>query len=296
MKNPNPQIHTIGLTGHTEKPGFVPTASAAAELIRKRGLNLVLDAAAARALGEPAGVPVYRDLRLVARAVDLVVVLGGDGTILRAAHQIAGLKTPILGVNIGGMGFLTAITFADLEQTLDRVCAGEFELDSRFLIHAAGRRTEGVIGAYALNEFAVVRADVPRLVDLEAYVDGEFLTRYRCDGLIVSTPTGSTAYSMAAGGAIVAPDSNVLALTPICPHTLSNRSMIISADSVVTIRVTGSEPTCILSADGNVVCRLTAGDVVEIRHAKRSVNLVQLPGMTFYSTLRLKLHWRGASI
>jgi NAD+ kinase len=228
--------------------------------------------------------------------VDLLLVFGGDGTMLRVARDVAGSRTPILGVNIGSLGFLTAIPSDQLGGALKRVWRGEFSYERRILIQATGRCHECLIEQPALNDLVISRGIASRLIELEVRIDADPLTRYRCDGLIVSSPTGSTAYSLAAGGAVVFPTAAVLEITPICPHTLSNRSLIVPLTSKIEVKVINPKPATILSADGQVVSELCAGDTLTIRRSRRSVRLMQLAGSSFCDTLRRKLHWRGATI
>jgi len=239
---------------------------------------------------------VCADAAALSRQVDLLVVFGGDGTMLRVAREIAGSRTPILGVNIGGLGFLTAVPSANLPKALKCVWNGQFKFESRVLIQAAGRCNGQPVEQTALNDIVFGRGVSSRLIELDVSVDGDSLTRYRCDGLIVSSPTGSTAYSLAAGGAVVFPTAEVLALTPICPHTLSNRSLILPLTARIDVKVISPKPATILSADGQVVSELATGDQITIRRARRTVRLMQLAGSSFCETLRCKLHWRGASL
>jgi NAD+ kinase len=236
------------------------------------------------------------DAAALARQVDLLVVFGGDGTMLRLAREIAGSRTPILGVNIGGLGFLTAVPSSNLAQALKRVWNGEFKFESRVLLQATGCCSGRLVDQTALNDIVIGRSVASRLIELDVSVDGDPLTRYRCDGLIVSSPTGSTAYSLAAGGAVVFPTAEVLALTPICPHTLSNRSLILPLTATIDVKVISPKPATILSADGQVVNELATGDKITIRRARRTVRLMHLAGSSFCETLRCKLHWRGASL
>jgi NAD+ kinase len=183
-----------------------------------------------------------------------------------------------------------------MPQALQRVWRGEFVLESRALIEVCGRCSGRSVHNRALNDFVVSRGIVSRLITLEVSVDDEPLTRYRCDGLIVSSPTGSTAYSLSAGGAVVHPQADVFELTPICPHTLSNRSVIVSLDSLIHVKVISPKPDTILSADGQGICEMSAGDVVTICRSRDSVRLVHLAGSSFFETLRRKLHWSGANV
>jgi NAD+ kinase len=215
---------------------------------------------------------------------------------LRVAREIAGTRTPVLGVNIGGLGFLTAVPSSNLPQALKCVWHGQFKFESRVLIQATGRCGGRQLNQTALNDIVIGRGIASRLIELDVSVNGDPLARYRCDGLIVSSPTGSTAYSLAAGGAVVFPTADVFALTPICPHTLSNRSLILPLTATIEVKVVSPKPATILSADGQVVSELAAGDRIMMRRARRTVRLMHLAGSSFCETLRCKLHWRGASL
>ncbi|HWI59372.1 MAG TPA: NAD(+)/NADH kinase, partial [Bacillota bacterium] len=167
---------------------------------------------------------------------------------------------------------------------------------SRVLLQASARCNGRLLDQPALNDIVISRGIASRLIELEVRIDGDPLTRYRCDGLIISSPTGSTAYSLAAGGAVVFPTAPVIELTPICPHTLSNRSLIVPLTSVIEVRVISPKPSTILSADGQVVTELAAGDSLTIRRSRRAVRLMHLAGSSFCETLRRKLHWRGTPL
>jgi NAD+ kinase len=266
----------------------------AARLIGAAGRRVYVDAASAGLAR--LNVAVCPNAATLARQVDLLVVFGGDGTMLRVAREIAGSRTPVLGVNIGGLGFLTAVPSSNLPQALKCVWNGQFKFESRVLLQASGRCGGGLLHQTALNDIVIGRGIASRLIELDVSVDGDPLTRYRCDGLIVSSPTGSTAYSLAAGGAVVFPTADVFALTPICPHTLSNRSLILPLTATIEVKVVGAKPATILSVDGQVVSELVAGDRITVRRARRTVRLMHLAGSSFCGTLRCKLHWRGASL
>jgi len=252
----------------------------ATRLIERAGRKAIVD-------GNPAA---------IARVADLILVIGGDGTMLRAAHNIAGSKTPLLGINIGGLGFLTAVSSKHLARALEHIWNGEFKYESRALIEASGRFNGNQVLKSALNDIVISRGALSRLISLEVSVNGESLTRYRCDGLIVSSPTGSTAYSLAAGGAVVSPAAEVFALTPVCPHALSNRSIILPLDSTIRVKALNPAPATLLSVDGEVVAELDAGDEVTVRRSRSIVRLVNLPNNSFMEALRLKLQWRGAYV
>ena len=288
------KIKRVGLIGNSEKVSAADAVRGAARLIGATGRTIYSDPPTAR-LARLKTV-VLPDAAALARQVDLLVVFGGDGTMLRVAREIAGSRTPILGVNIGGLGFLTAVPSPNLKSALKSVWSGHFRYESRVLLQAMGRCCGRLVNQTALNDIVIGRGIASRLIELEVSVDGDPLTRYRCDGLIVSSPTGSTAYSLAAGGAVVFPTADVFALTPICPHTLSNRSLILPLGATIEVKVVSPKPATILSADGQVVSELATGDKITIRRAQRTVRLMHLAGSSFCETLRCKLHWRGASL
>ena len=288
------RIKRVGVIGNSEKVSCADAVGRAARLVAAAGRRLYSDPATAR-LAKLKGV-VCPDSATLARTVDLLLVFGGDGTMLRVAREIAGSRTPILGINIGGLGFLTAVPSADLPRALKHVWDGEFTFESRVLLHATGSSNGRAIDQTAMNDVVISRGIASRLIELDVCVDGEALTRYRCDGLIISSPTGSTAYALAAGGAVVFPTAEVLALTPICPHTLSNRALILPLTSTIEVGVISPRPETMLSADGQVVHELAAGDRLKIRRARRTVRLMHLAGSSFCETLRHKLHWRGATL
>ena len=232
----------------------------------------------------------------MAREVDLLLVFGGDGTMLRVARELSGSQTPVLGVKVGGLGFLTAVPSTHLTSALKQIWSGDYLLESRPLIQATGKANGQTIGENALNDFVISRGATSRLIELAVTVDAEELTRYRCDGLIVSSPTGSTAYSLAAGGAVVSPAAEVLTITPICPHTLSNRSVIVPMHSIVQVTVLSERIDTILTIDGQVQIPVSTGDFVQIRKSKFAVRLLRLTGSSFFQTLRQKLHWSGSHV
>jgi NAD+ kinase len=294
MKKPPATPRRIGLIANIEKPACRAHIRRAAELVRRARREVLCDAASAALAGfKSAACP---DMRTLARESDLLIVFGGDGTMLRVAREVAGTGTPILGINVGNLGFLTAVPSNELGAALEAVWAGRFTVQVRPLIEARGRSLGRVIDQTALNDFVISRGAASRMISLDVSVDGLPLTRYRCDGLILSSPTGSTAYSLSAGGAIVSPDAEVLTLTPICPHALTNRSVVVSLDSAVLVKVISPKPEVILAADGQVETNLAEGESVTVRRSRQSIRLVQLEGSSFFKTLRHKLNWTGSSV
>jgi len=261
----------------------------AAALITASNRSVVTDAATAQFAGLK--VETCPDAAALTRRVDLLMVFGGDGTMLRVAREVAGSSTPILGINVGGLGFLTDVQSRRLPVALQQIWNGKTVLETRPLIEADGKARGKPFSARALNDFVITRGAAPRLIELGVAVDGEVLTRYRCDGLIVCSPTGSTAYSLAAGGAVVSPSAEVFTLTPICPHTLSNRSVVVSLSSTVQVKVLSRKLETVLTADGQPPISLAAGDIINIRRSRDEIRLLHLAGSSFFETLRRKLNW-----
>ncbi len=266
----------------------------AAALARAAGRGVCAEAETARFCGLHCATA--EGLEALARAADLVLVFGGDGTMLGVARAVAGCRTPILGIKVGGLGFLTHVQSRDLAAALRKTWAGDYTTEVRPLIEARGRARGKAVAERALNEFVVSRGGSSRLIELRVWVDGEWLTDYRCEGLIISSPTGSTAYSLAAGGAIVSPKAEVFALTPICPHTLSNRSVVVGLDSTVRVEVLSRKVETILAADGQVQLPLETGDTIEVRRSSHSLRLLNPGSVSFFDTLQRKLNWSGTNV
>ena len=262
--------------------------------IRRLGGRVVVDVPTAALLNRD--VEVVPDTTALARAVDVLLVFGGDGTMLRVGRETAGSRTPIFGINTGHLGFLTGANLDQMPTALNQIAGGSFQITNRSVIEARGRAGGRRFRILALNDIVVSRGASSRVVELEVKVNGELLTRYHADGLIIGTPTGSTAYSLSAGGAIVSPDAEVFTLTPICPHTLSNRSVIVSLSSKLEVKVLNDIPATILTADGQVQLELGGGVVVSLRRSRASVRLLQLEGHSFFGTLRAKLRWSGSAV
>lgn len=294
MKNLAKHIRRVGLIANTDKASSRRLVREAARLLRSGRSTILADTATARLAGLRCAT--FPDAPALARRVDLLMVFGGDGTMLRVARDVAEHSPPILGINAGALGFLTAVQAHQLRMALKQLGSGQTWLETRPLIQATGSARGRPISELALNDFVITRGAAPRLIELDVQVDGEALTRYRCDGLIVCSPTGSTAYSLSAGGAVVSPSADVLTLTPICPHTLSNRSVIVSLHSTLQVKVLSAKVETILTADGQKTITLGAGDVVTIRRSRYSVRLLHLAGSSFFDTLRRKLNWSGSPV
>jgi NAD+ kinase len=278
----------VGVIANPNKEGAKATIIALEEEFIKRGIQLELEEDTAKIVGREgiAGAE-------LARVCDIVAVMGGDGTMLDAAFRLGPTPTPIAGINIGTLGFLTSCNNEELPFFADSILSGNFKIVRRTKLEAFIQHADGKTETYhALNEITLNRGVTGRLVDLEARIDGALLNRYRADGLIVATPTGSTAYSLAAGGPLISPLADVFVITPICPHSLSNRSLVLSDESEVEIRSIGEggSPTT-FTVDGRVVVKVEDGGFIRIRKSSHTINLIRLEGRSFFNTLRKKMHW-----
>ena len=282
-----PVIRVVGIIS---KPGAVGASAIIPKLVEwltARGIGFRLDEETAVYCGGP-GIPRAE----VPEGCDLLVVLGGDGTLLSAARAIGRREIPLLAVNLGGLGFLTAITVDELYPELERAFKGEHRVAKRrFLSVEVHRGAETVAAFDALNDAVLSKLELARMIDLEAYVDGQFVCAYKADGLIVATPTGSTAYSLSAGGPIIFPSVPAICLTPICPHMLTNRPVLVPETSVIRLVSRSSQGTVCLTIDGQVGVPIQEGDEVQCRSSNYSLRLVRPPRMKFFDVLRAKLKW-----
>lgn len=223
---------------------------------------------------------------------ELVIVLGGDGTLLGAARAFVASGIPILSVNLGHLGFLTEVRLADIYSTLDSWCSGCHQVDERAMLHAEIWRDGALIKTLrALNEVVVSKGDIARLGEFSVELEGKRVARFLADGVIVSTPTGSTAYTLAANGPILTPDVDALVVTPVCPHLLTLRPIVVRGDANLLVRVEGVPNLAMLTADGQVAVELHRGDEVRCRRSSQSVRLVRLGDTSFFEALRTKLSW-----
>lgn len=235
--------------------------------------------------------------RVMARRADAIIALGGDGTMLQAAHVLDYADTPILGVNLGNLGFLTSVTVEQFEQGLEAMVQGRFTLSNRTIVECVVRRGRRTMGSFrALNDVVVGWGQSARIIGFEVRVDGALMTSYRGDGLIISTPTGTTGHSLSAGGPILHPETPALLINVICPHALTARPMVVPDSATLEVTVTETAKPLLLSVDGQEEFQVHKDDVLAVRRSARTVRFVHLPGYNYFSVLSQKLHWRGSSV
>ena len=281
----------VGILLNPQKAGGLKTMLALRAALEERGCECVIERDTAAMAGEQGGILAGE----FAGHVDIAAVLGGDGTMMHAVSRFGKFEKPVAGINIGTLGFLTTCTDTDIGRFADAVAQGRFSTSPRMLLEATVIRSDGSTLVYhALNEVTMARGETGRLVTLKAMVNGEWLNRYRADGLIVATPTGSTAYSLSAGGPLIAPQASVMVITPICPHSLSQRSLVLSDDVEIEISPERADDGPMLfTVDGRDTTRIDPGDRVTVKKSDRSFHLLRLEGTSFYEALRQKLGWQG---
>jgi len=282
-----PIINTAGIISK-------PNAKAAEEIIPKLLNWLQQHSITARMDEQSAAYAGTKGLprEQVPEGCDAVIVLGGDGTLLSAARAIGRREIPLFPVNVGGLGFLTAITVDELYPELERLLRGEHRIAHRKLMATEVVRDGKVLAHYdALNDTVLTKTDLARMIDLDTHVDEQFVCRYKADGLIISTPTGSTAYSLSAGGPIIFPTVPALCITPICPHMLTNRPVLVPETSVIRVTSRGPDESVYLTIDGQVGTPIREHDVVVCRSSDHSLLLIRPPRMMFFDVLRQKLKW-----
>lgn len=284
---------TYGLTGNPSKDTLWPPVADLARWLRKRGLPFCLHETVAQGLAErklldTATCQAHATAAL-AHDADLVLSFGGDGTFLNTAHEIGPTATPILGVNIGRLGFLADVEVGKVQEAITQIEEGQHRIERRLVmeaVHDGSSRPQ-----YALNDLVLAKSGSASMIRIHVEVDGAWLNTYWADGLILSTPTGSTAYSLAAGGPIIVPESGVVVLTPLAPHTLTVRPIVLPASATLRLRVETTEAPYLFAADGRSTLIEAPGPVLTVRRASYDVHLVKLPGLHYFQTLRGKLMW-----
>lgn len=285
----------IGIIGKHGAPTVGDTLTRLIAYLRGRGLTISLDAGAAEQ-HPGADLPVLERGEL-AEQCDLAIAIGGDGTILNAGRSLADAGVPLVGINLGRLGFLADVSPDSMTEQLDHILDGNYAAEERSLLHATVCRGERELsGSDALNDVVVHKRDVARMIELEVHIDGRLLSSQRADGLIVATPTGSTAYALSGGGPILHPFLDAMVLVPICPHSLNNRPIVINEASEISIVVhTNTYAQAQITCDGQVNFALTPGDRVHIRRKAKRLRLIHPPGYDYFEILRRKFHWGSSS-
>jgi NAD+ kinase len=284
-------VKTIGVIANCGKPRAADALRRLQRKARELDLRLIADAKTAALLGAPAPA----NLAELMDRLDALIAMGGDGTMLRAVRLLDGRDIPVIGVNLGSLGFLTSVTEDDLERALECYCGNRCSFTERSILEGEVLRGGQRQAAFrALND-VVLRSQTARVVTLDMTVDGEEVSHFVCDGLIVATPTGSTGHSLSGGGPVLLPATPAFIVTLICPHTLSTRPLVLPDSSAIRVAVVHSDGKANLTADGQVEHDLAVGDLVEVRRSARGVRFLHLPGYSYFAVLRQKLHWRGST-
>jgi len=279
-------IRTVGLVAKYQEPKAAQMVRWLIPWLKKRGKKVCVENGLARAGAQSCS---KKEMALKA---DLIISLGGDGTLLNIAPLVERPEVPILGVNLGGLGFITEVAVDELEAVLSKTLAGDYEVEKRMTLEVRVFGQNGRPHKFrVLNDLVIAKGARSRIIDLETYVGKDYLCTYRADGLIISTPTGSTAYSLAAAGPILEPTLGAIVLAPICPHTLTHRPIVVPSNAVIHVTLRSFGDTVILVPDGQQGLRLNNGDRVEARDYGLPVSLIKLPSRSYYEILREKLKW-----
>jgi NAD+ kinase len=285
-------MKTLGIVANVEKQSAAEVLRRLKASAERLGLALRADYPCSALLG----LAPRDELKGHQDGIDALVALGGDGTMLRAVRELDGRDKPVIGVNLGSLGFMTSVAESEVERALECLVAGSFTTSLRSILECEARRGTERLGEYrALND-VVLSSLTQRVVTLRLAVDGEEVSDSVCDGLIVSSPTGSTGHSLSAGGPVLMPGAAVFLINLICPHTLSTRPVVVPDGAVIRVTVASSSGSLALSVDGQVGRQLREGDLVEVRRSARCVRLVHPPGYSYFALLRQKLHWRGSNV
>jgi NAD+ kinase len=289
---PTSPFKTIGIISRPRRSNLAEVIPGLLRWLEERGVTPIYDPETARCLKNGAlGTTRHK----IAEESDLLLVLGGDGTLLAAAREAAERAVPVLPINMGSLGFLTSFTVEELYPALENVLAGRATINERVLLLVERVNAGQIVTQQrVLNDAVLHKGTLAHMIELELFIDGGFVCRYRADGLIVATPTGSTAYSMSAGGPIVHPAVESILITPICPHTLSDRPVIVPDTSIVELRLSESADAVFLTLDGQTGVPMQRGDRVRITRAAERLKLIQPPNKTYFEILRSKLKWGEA--
>jgi NAD+ kinase len=287
-------MNRVGIIAKMNKPEAVTIARNLVEWLRSKKIEVYIEEAIGRLLSPTLSEVYWKFIKKeeIPTEVEMIIVLGGDGTLLSVARQVWNKNIPILGVNLGGLGFLTEITLEELYPVLERVIRDDFEINERDVLNAdVIRRGKRIAEFVVLNDAVINKGALARIIDLETTINGEYLSTFRSDGLIISTPTGSTAYNLSAGGPIVFPSLHTIIITPICPHTLTIRPIIIPDDVRIRALLKSRNEEVTLTLDGQQGFGLEFEDVVEVGKAEGRILLIKSPYRRYFELLREKLKW-----
>lgn len=283
-------VNRIGIVVNPTKTDAFPLIKQVIAWLEERGIEVLLDSAVHDAIETAVESSPVKDMP---KRVDLMVAFGGDGTMLSVAQQMKDASTPLMGVKVGGLGFLTEVTEGEVFTTLENVLSGRHRLERRMMLscsvsHADGSEHRETV---ALNDVVIQRDSLERMLTVETYVDEEFLASYACDGLIISTPTGSTAHSLSAGGPVVHPQAEAIVITPICPHMLTNRPLVLSSKQKLRAVIASENTSAGIMIDGQIAVKIHPGDQVHVRKSPLSILLAASSTKSYFEVLRAKLNW-----
>ena len=282
-------LNPVGIVTKSRAAGARDLLRKLTGLLRRRGIRYLCDPATAKLLGERGR---SRTLPVLTGAVKLLVVLGGDGTLLGVARSLTDRPVPVLGVNLGKLGFLTETALGDLEAVLASVLDGHFEVEERMMLQVQVLRgRKSIATSTLLNDVVINKSALARILEMDVRIDGQFVAIYHADGLIVATPTGSTAYSLSAGGPIVLPGMKAFCITPICPHALTNRPLVVPDSVTIQVTLESESPDVYCTMDGQIGLPLKAGDRLKVRRSGTTLPLIVPQPRNFFDVLRKKLRW-----
>jgi len=287
-------LKRIGVVVKPHQPDALETLCRLTEWLHQRGITIVgLPEIQREQIEHQTGCAIEVATEIeIAKQVDLILVLGGDGTMIATARMLGDTETSVIGVNYGGLGYLAEFRIEEMFTALESILAGDYKLQKRVMLSVELRRGDAIVTQNrVLNDVVINKSALARIIEIETYLNGQFVNLFRADGLIVATPTGSTAYNLSAGGPIIFPSMNAVVITPICPFTLSNRPIVVPDDSVIDVRLMTEKEEVALTLDGQVGFPLQVGDRVVIRKSDTSFNLVQPKNRNYFDLLRDKLRW-----
>ncbi|MDK2835424.1 MAG: kinase [Thermosediminibacterales bacterium] len=277
----------IGIFPNFKKNNIIDVIKSSINILKQKNVEIFFTREVAESIGMS---ELGKSLNEIISSIDMAIVFGGDGTFLNIARKMAPYDIPILGVNFGHLGFLTEVEVPEINTALEKITKNEFHIEQRMMLEAVVLKNNEENSKFiALNDIVITKGPLVKVVRLETYINDEYVETYPADGLIISSPTGSTAYSLSAGGPIVNPNINLMVITPICPHTLYSRSIVISDKEKVKVKINANHQEIMLTVDGQEGFKLMPNDVVEIQKSRYTTKLIRLKNKSFYEVLRKKL-------